>query len=61
MKVATEKGMPESRKYMEVSQNDKLVGYYYIHGTLEKPQKLEIEVNPEIDLDETQLYNQRKG
>ena len=60
MNIATEKGMPEERKYLEITQNDKLLGYYHIHGTLEKPQRLEIEVSPEVDVSQLKLVVKEK-
>ena len=60
IKAATEEGMPEERKYMEITQNDKLLGYYHIHGTLKKPQLLEIEVSPEIDVDSLKITIKEK-
>jgi len=60
IKAATEEGMPEERKYMEINQNDKLLGYYHIHGTLSKPQLLEIEVSPEVDVNNLQITIKEK-
>ena len=60
IKVATEDGMPDERKYLEITQNDKLLGYYYIHGTLAKPQLLELEVSPEIDVRSLSLVIKEK-
>ena len=60
MKVAAEEGMLENDKHLEITQNDELVGYYYIHGTLEKPQTIEIEVRPEIDVRKLDLLIKQK-
>ena len=60
MKIAAEKGMPENNKHLEVTQNDELVGYYYVHGTLEKPQTLKIELSPEIDVRKINLRIKQK-
>ena len=60
IKAAVEEGMPEERKYMEITQNDTLLGYYHITGTLAKPQLLEIEVSPEIDVKSLKLVIKEK-
>ncbi|MCM8525632.1 MAG: DUF1592 domain-containing protein, partial [Lentisphaeraceae bacterium] len=60
MNIAVEEGMPEEDSFLEVSQNDKLLGYYYIHGTLDNPQRLEIEVRPEIDVKSLKLEVKQK-
>jgi hypothetical protein len=60
IKIATEDGMPEDRKFLEVTQNDQLIGYYQIHGTLDKPQILEIEVRTDIDAENVNIVVKEK-
>ena len=60
IKIAAEDGMPAEKRFLEITQNDELVGYYHIYGTLEKPQMLEVEVTPEIDVRSLKLVIKEK-
>ena len=60
LKLAAEAGMPEERKFLEITKNDELVGYYHVYGTLEKPQTLTVEVSPEIDVRSLKLSIKEK-
>ena len=60
IKIAAEDGMPAEKRFLEITQNDELVGYYHIFGTMEKPQLLEVEVSPEIDVKSLKLVIKEK-